>query len=450
MPRWRLPHPVVLLVGAIGVAALCTWLIPAGEYQRALNEATGRTVVVPGTYTPVAAAPVGFLEAFLAIPKGIAAGADVIATILFVGGAFVIAERLGALGRLVAALAHRLGDRGLLALPILGVVFGVMGALENMQEEIVALVPILLVLGVRIRVDPLSMVAVSAGAAAVGSAFGPTNPYQAGIALKLAELPTLDGAGLRAVLWVVAMTCWIAWTMRHASRERVVAAAGSAAPAVEEVLPATTRDVVTLLCVVGPVLIYSAGALLWGWGFDHLSAVAIIGVVAMAVVHRLGPSRIATELVQGMQVMLPAAMMVALARSISLVLSDGKVIDTVLHAAAVPLGQVGPMASALLMVPVQALLHIPVSSVSGQAALTMPIMAPLADLVGLARGAAVLAFQTGGGLMDLLTPTNGAMLAILLAAGVPYQKWLRFAVGGWALAMAVGLAGILVAVAMRQ
>jgi uncharacterized ion transporter superfamily protein YfcC len=146
-----------------------------------------------------------------------------------------------------------------------------------------------------------------------------------------------------------------------------------------------------------------------------------------------------------MQVMLPAAMMVALARSIALVLADGRVIDTILHAAATPLSEVGPTASGLLMVPVQALIHIPVSSVSGQAALTMPIMAPLADLVGLSRQVAVLAYQTGAGLMELLTPTNGALLAVLLAAGVPFQKWFRFAVVGWVLTTAVGIAGMLIA-----
>lgn len=444
MTRLRLPHPVVLLVLAIAVAAACTWLIPAGEYQRVLNEAAGRTVVVPGTYAPVPATPVGLFDLFVAIPRGIAAGADVIATILFVGGAFVVAERLGTLGRLLAALAARLGTRGLVALPVVIVFFGVMGALENMQEEIIALVPVLLVLGSRIGVDGLTMVAASTGAAIIGSAFGPANPYQAGIAMKLAELPPLEGGWLRAVMWVVGMLAWTAWTIRHARRNRVQ----GEGPGFHQAEPVTTRDVLTLACVVGPILVYVVGALLWGWGFDHLSAAAIVGIVLLGVVNQLGTTRLAEEALRGMQAMLPAAMMVALARSIALVLADGHVIDTILHAAAEPLRQLGPVASGLLMVPVQGLIHIPVSSVSGQAALTMPIFAPLADLVGLSRQVVVLAFQTGGGLMELLTPTNGALLAVLLAAGVPFGKWVRFAIGGWALATAVGIAGMLVAMAV--
>jgi uncharacterized ion transporter superfamily protein YfcC len=434
----------VLLTGAIALAALCTWFIPAGEYQRLLDEATGRTLVVPGTYARVAASPVGLFDLFVAIPRGIKDGADVIATILFVGGAFVVAERLGTLGRLLSALATRLGSRGVLALPILGVLFGAMGGLENMQEEIIAMVPVLLVLGRRIGVDALAMVAVSAGAAVVGAAFGPANPYQAGIAMRIAELPPLEGGLLRGAMWLVGMTLWIGWSMRYARQHPIAISAGDD----EMTGDVTSRDLWTIGFVVGPILVYVVGAVAWSWGFDQLSAATIVGLIGVGVVNRLGATKLATETLHGMQAMLPAALIVALARSIALVLADGRVIDTILYAAATPLSQLAPLASGLLMVPVQSLIHIPVSSVSGQAALTMPIMAPLADLVGLSRQVAVLAYQTGAGLMDLLTPTNGALLAVLLAADVPFQRWFRFAVGGWVLATAVGIAGILVAVAI--
>lgn len=444
MARLRLPHPAVLLTGAIALAALCTWFIPAGEYQRLLDEATGRTLVVPGTYARVAASPVGLFDLFVAIPRGIKDGADVIATILFVGGAFVVAERLGTLGRLLSALATRLGSRGVLALPILGVLFGAMGGLENMQEEIIAMVPVLLVLGRRIGVDALAMVAVSAGAAVVGAAFGPANPYQAGIAMRIAELPPLEGGLLRGAMWLVGMTLWIGWSMRYARQHPIAISAGDD----EMTGDVTSRDLWTIGFVVGPILVYVVGAVAWSWGFDQLSAATIVGLIGVGVVNRLGATKLATETLHGMQAMLPAALIVALARSIALVLADGRVIDTILYAAATPLSQLAPLASGLLMVPVQSLIHIPVSSVSGQAALTMPIMAPLADLVGLSRQVAVLAYQTGAGLMDLLTPTNGALLAVLLAADVPFQRWFRFAVGGWVLATAVGIAGMLVAVAI--
>src|SRR5690606_11117243 len=204
-----------------------------------------------------------------------------------------------------------------------------------------------------------------------------------------------------------------------------------------------------LILTVGPIMVYVVGVLTLDWGFNELSAAAVVGMIGVGLVNRLGATRTVEEILHGMQVMLPAAMIVALARSIALVLADGQVIDTILQAAAAPLSQLGPLASGLLMIPVQSLIHIPVSSVSGQAALTMPIMAPLADLVGMSRQIAVLAYQTGAGLMELLTPTNGAMLAVLLAAGVPYQRWIRFAIGGWLLATAIGVIGIMFAIAMQ-
>jgi uncharacterized ion transporter superfamily protein YfcC len=439
--RFRLPHPIVLLVVAIAIAALLTHLIPAGEYDRRLDEATGRTVAVAGTYNTVEAAPVSAFGVAVAIPRGFVEGADVIATILFVGAAFFLLDHVGTLGRLLSALVRRLGDRGLLALPMLVLFFGVMGAAENMQEEIIALVPVLLILGRRIGVDAISVVAASAGAAIIGAAFGPTNPFQAGIALTLAELPVLSGGGLRSAMWAVGLLVWTLWLMRHARRNRVE---------IEVVEqdggdPVTWRDGLNMALVIVPLGFYIYGALRWEWGFNELSGAFVVGAIGIGMVARLGADGTTTALLQGAQTMLPAALLVGLARSISLVLADGRIIDTILSAAATPLQNVSPTASALAMVPVQSLLHIPVSSVSGQAALTMPIMIPLADLIGLSRQATVLAYQTGAGLMDMLTPTNGALLAVLLAAGVPYQKWFRFAFGGWLLTTMVGLAGIVVA-----
>ena len=155
-----------------------------------------------GTYHPAEPAPVGPFGAFVAIPRGFVAAAEVVAVVLFVGGAWIVVDRLGTLQAVVGALVRAFAGRGLLMVPIVSLFFATMGALENMQEEIIPLVPALLLLGSSLRIDAVTVVAMSAGAAMVGSAFGPTNPFQAGIALKLAELPPLSGAGLRLAMWV--------------------------------------------------------------------------------------------------------------------------------------------------------------------------------------------------------------------------------------------------------
>ncbi|HWE44089.1 MAG TPA: hypothetical protein VG432_16420 [Gemmatimonadaceae bacterium] len=441
--RFRLPHPLVLLLFAVAVAAVLTWLLPSGEFDRREDPVTHRSVVVAGTYHAVAPAPVGPFAAVVAIPRGIAEAADVIALILLAGGAWVVVDRIGALGRLVHALVGGLRHRGLLAIPVIALFFAAMGALENMQEEIIPLVPVLLVLGTGLGIDAVSVVAMSAGAAMIGSAFGPSNPFQAGIAMQLAQLPVSTAGMLRLGMLVAAIALWIAWTMRHAAQMRTampeVSTAGHA--------PVSARDVLVLLIVSAPVVIYVYGSLKLGWGFNELSAAFLIAGVVAGLVGGLGAGGTTAAYIEGMQSVISAGVLIGVARSISLVLSDGHVIDTILQSVAGTLGSASPTGAVLLMIPAQSLIHVAVPSVSGQAVLTMPVFVPLSDLLHLPRLSVVLAYQMGAGLTELLTPTNGALMAVLLAAGVPYQRWLRFALVGTAITLCVGVAGIIAVIA---
>jgi uncharacterized ion transporter superfamily protein YfcC len=430
----RVPNPLLLLLACVGVAAALTWVVPAGAFERRVDVATGRTVVIAGTFTPAAPAPVGPFAAVVAVPRGIVESADVLAVILFVGGAWVLLDRLGVLGRFIDAFVSRFRRKSVLAIPGVTVFFATMGALANMQEEIIPLVPALLLLGRRLGVDAVTVVAMSAGAAMVGSAFGPTNPFQAGIAMRLAELPPLSHAIARTVLLVVAVGLWMAWTMRHARRNRTGIA--DAAPGGANV---SRRDLVALLCLVLPMAAYVYGAVAWQWGFNELSSVFIVGAVGVGLAGHLSLADTVEAYLDGMKTVLASAIMVGVARSISLVLSDGGIVDTILNALAAPLVSAPPATAAFLMVPFHMLVHVPVSSVSGHAVLTMPLLVPLSDLIGLSRHVTVLAYQVGAGLTELLTPTNGALMAILFAAGVPFGRWLRFAAAGTAIVAVAGL-----------
>jgi uncharacterized ion transporter superfamily protein YfcC len=434
----------VLLGSAVFVAAVLTRVLPAGEYDRKDDPVTGRSVVVAGTYHHVSPTPVGPFAAAVAIPRGFVAAADVVAVVIFVGGAWVLVDRLGTLPAIVSALVRLFAGRGLWVIPVVALFFATMGALENMQEEIIPLVPVLMALGTGIGVDGVSVVAMSAGAAMVGSAFGPTNPFQAGIALKLAQLPPLGRGGLRLAMLVVGLGLWIALTMRHAIRERAkqpVAAAAAERPAAPAL---TARHALILAIVMVPMAAYVYGALKLDWGLNELSGAFLIAGIVAGLVGGMSLGKTVATYLEGMQSVLPAAFMVGVARSISLVLEDGRVVDTILNTLVTPLGHLPPISAALLMIPFHAVLHVAVPSVSGQAVLTMPIFVPVADLLGFSREAAVLAYQTGAGLAEMVTPTNGALMAILLAAGVPFQRWLRFVVLGVAVLTAVGVIAIAV------
>lgn len=449
--RLRLPHPFILLLGAVAVAAIFTWIIPAGAFQRTVNAATGRETVVPGTFVVVASAPLSPFQALIAVPRGIASGADVILVVLFSGATFALLDAMGVLARLVGSLIGRSRHPQLVVLGV-ALAFATFGALENMQEEIVALIPPLLLLARGLGYGPLTALGMSVGAAGIGSAFGPTNPFLSGIALRFAGLPALSQGGLRFGALVAACAVWAVWLiigMRRDAKARATDAADLPdattrdAPLASQV--ATSRDYLLLTIAMLPFPPYVYGVLRHDWGFHELSGLFLVVGFALGLVSRLSLGDTVDALLKGMQSMLPAALYIGIARSISVVMQDGKILDTIIYGLSVPLQSAPPAVAPLLMIPAQALLHIAVPSNSGQAALTMPIMAPLADLAGASRDAAVFALQTGMGLSDFLIPTNGAVLAMLTAAGVSVSRWLRYAVPGVLLVAIVGIVATLLA-----
>ena len=438
----RFPHPLVLLVGFIILAAALTHILPAGEFELRDDPAAGRSVVVAGTYHPVDAAPVSAFEAMVAVPRGIADAVSVIALVFLVGGAFAVVERTGALGHVVRRLVKALANREVLVVPVCCLLFGLGGVLIQMQEELIAFVPVLLLLTRTLGFDRTTAVAMSIGAAVVGAAFSPIDPFLVGIAQKVAGLPLLSGQGFRYAFLVPALGLWTAGTMRHATRTRSAASAAEAAAEVE-----TGRRPALVLLVVGAAFVlFVTGVMRWGWDFDQMSAIFFVMGVLAGLIAGLGVEGTADAFVDGFRSMAYAALIVGFSRAIFVVLQDGRIIDTVVNGLFTPLADLPVTLSALGMMAAHGLLHLPVPSTSGQAVLTMPLLVPLSDLLGLSRQVTVLTYQYGAGLADVVNPTNGALLAMLGAAGVRYEQWFRFAaplLGGL-----VVLGGIAVVVAI--
>lgn len=315
---------------------------------------------------------------------------------------------------------------------------------ENMQEEIIPLIPVLLILVGRLGFTPMVAVAMSAGAAFVGSAYSPINPFQVQIAQQAAQVEPLSGGLFRIVFLVFALILWIGGTMRYAAATRV--APSEASSDLGDTL--TGRDQVVLALVGMTFAIMVVGLRQWAWDFDQMSAAFFIMGVLVGLISKMGFGGTAEAYVRGFRSMAYAALLIGFARAISTVLEQGLIIDTIVNGMFAPLEKLPRLASALGMIVAQALIHIPVPSVSGQAVLTMPVLVPLVDLLGLSRQVAVLAYQYGAGLCDLVTPTNGALLAILAAAGVRYEEWMKFtgplylglvALGAISVAVAIGI-----------
>ena len=315
-----------------------------------------------------------------------------------------------------------LGTRAGLVIPIVSIAFATAGALENMQEEIIALVPVLLLVTRRLGYDGITAVAMSIGASAVGAAFSPLNPFQAQIAQKVAGVTLLSGAGYRTLMLAVALAIWIAGTWRHANRTR-------RSPDAETVSARTMdgRHALVLGIVVATFAVFVYGVIRLGWDFDQMAALFFgMGIVA-GLAGGLKAEGTAEGFIKGFAAMAYAAMLIGFARGIFVSLDQGRIIDTIVRALVIPLQHLPVAACAVGMMAAQALIHVPVPSVSGQAVLTMPLMVPVSDLIGLSRQVTILAYQGGAGLTELVTPTNGAIVAVAAAAGVRFGDWLSFA-----------------------
>ena len=442
----RFPHPLALLVACILIAAALSWVVPAGQYQRVEDKETGRNVVVAGTYAPVEATPVGPFQALVAIARGMIEASSVIFYVFLVGGAFAVVERTGALTRLVNSLVTMLSGRDLLVIPVAGLAFATGGVLIQMQEELIAFVPVLLLLTSRLGFSPLTAVAMSLGASAVGASFSFINPFQVGIAQKVAEVELLSGWQFRVAFLIPALAIWIGATMLYARRTR---GPGASRGTVEEVGPvAGWRHGAILMTVLASFVVFVVGVMRYHWDFDQLSAVFFIMGVVAGLLGGLRVNGTADAFAEGLRSMALAALLIGFARGIYVVMEEGRIVDTIVHGLFTPIAELPVTVSAIAMMASHTLIHVPVPSTSGHAVLTLPLLVPLSDLIGLSRQVTVLAYQYGAGICELITPTNGALMAMLAATGVQFDQWIRFAAPALALLFALAIAAIGTAVAV--
>ena len=440
--RSRMPHPLVLLVVCVFAAAVLTHVVRAGEFERRDDPATGRRTVVAGSFHPVPQTPVGPFAALMALPQGMTEAAAVIFLVFLVGGAFSVVESTGAFNQGVLWLVKVLRHRTDLIVPICCVTFAAGGAVEGMWEEVIPLVPVLLLLVRSAGYDAITAVAMSIGSAAVGIAFSPINPFSVGIAQKVSQVPLLSGLEFRMAVLAAGLAIWTWWTMRHARRTRTTPEAASPETAVS----LDWRRAVILVMVGATFVLYVFGALRYGWGFDELGALFFGMGVLSGLLAGLGIDGTARAFVEGFRSMAFAATLIGFARAIFVVLDKGKSVDTVINGMATPLMELPAVVFALGMTVVQAAISIVIPSTSGRAVLTMPILVPMSDLLGVSRQVTVLAYQYGAGVINHILPTDGTLMAILALAGVRFDRWFRFAAPGCAVLFVLGLFAIIVAV----
>lgn len=438
----KFPNALVIMLGFIIFASLLTYIIPHGAYERVNDPTNDYQTVVPGSYKVVSGKPVSFVRTLMTIPEGIIGRADLVVLILLVGGCFYVIDKTGAFKEAVVYLTNKLKGKEEMALIVVGMFFAAGGALSGLQEEIIAMIPVLIFFTNRLGYNPFVAISISFGAAVVGSAFSPINPFAVVIAQQLAELPFLSGSDFRLVVLLIAFSIWMGMIIRYANKNRIQ----KSLDAQESQVSMSNRSTVIMALVVAAFALLIYGMLRLNWGFNEITAeFFLLGIIA-GIIGKLGLNGTSEAFIEGIREMSFAALIMGLANSISLVLKEGMIIDSIIYGLFLPMQYLPASLSAVSMMISQAVLHIPVPSYSGQAVLTMPILAPLSDLLGISRQVCVLAYQYGAPTMDLLVPTNGALMAVIALAGIPFNKWLKFAIKPTLVILALGALALIVAI----
>jgi uncharacterized ion transporter superfamily protein YfcC len=440
----KFPNALVIMLGFIIFACVLTYIIPHGQYERTFNPELDYETVVPGSYKTVQGEPVSLLQVFMAIPEGIIGRADLVVLILLVGGCFYVIDKTGAFKETVVFLTNRLKGQEEIALVAVSLAFTTGGALSGLQEEIIAMIPVLIFFTNRLGYNAYVAVSVSFGSAVIGSAFSPVNPFAIVIAQDLAELPFLSGSNFRLVVLFIAFVLWMMVIIRYGNRNRIEKSTHNDGDPTH--ISKRSTLIISLVIMAFALLIY--GMLKLDWGFNEITAEFFILGIICGLIGKLGMNGTSESFIQGAREMSFAAIIMGLANSISIVLKEGLIIDSIIYGLFLPMQYLPAGLSAISMMISQAILHFPVPSYSGQAVLTMPILAPLSDLLGLSRQVCVLAYQYGAVTMDLLIPTNGALMAVIALAGIPFNKWLQFAIIPTLVILTLGAIALLLAIAI--
>lgn len=432
---FTMPHGFLIIGAILLLATIMTWIIPAGEYDRMIHEATGRSVVVAGSYHAVEANPIGLFKMFQSILSGMVDASSIIFFGLISYGYMVLFIHVGALNAGVGSLLRLLKGKDFLMIPVLVIIFSLMGASWGMFEEAYGFIPVVMGIMLSLGYDALLGVVIVMGSVATGYAAAFINPYTTAIAQSIAELPLFSGMGFRVVCYFLFTGVFMIFCLRYAAKIRKDPTKSYTygddfshlqTSNRDELLntPMTKQAAASLLVMVGSIALFVWGAITHGWYFNEITAVFIISMFIVGFINGMGPSETCRVVVEIYKDILQALIIIGIARAILIVMQDGHIVDSVVYYLSSGLTTLPKNIAACAMVLIQNLLNFFIPSGSGQAVTSMPIMAPLADTLGINRQIAVVAFQFGDGFSNMFWPTSVAISTAI--AGIQMNKWYKF------------------------
>ncbi len=456
--KLKVPHTLVLLFLMMVLALIGTYLLPQGKFDLVPGE-HGRLAVVPGSYKQLEQRQwLEPWELFTVLPRAFADAQGIIFFVFIIGGALAVIKSTGTIDAVLGKMLEKFGHKPQILIFSGIFIFAAGSSTLGMAEEYLPFIAILIALCLAMGLDVVTAVGIMVVGYGTGYGVAAINPFTVMIAQDIAGLPPTSGIWYRLALFLPFFL--IGWhhvqkyalsVKKDPSKSLMYNEAGAGHQAAAS-YPAFTKThliILSLTLAAIGLIVYGISELSgWDWYLTELGAVFFGLAVIVSLIARLSPDKAAEAFARGAAELTTTALLIGFARAIALILEDGQVLHTIVNGLSIPLMKTGPGMAAVGMYMIQSLLNFFIPSGSGQAFVTMPLMAPIADLTGVSRQVAVLAYQFGDGFTNMIVPTNAVLMGIIGIAGIPYDKWFRFIIPLMVKFWIVGSAALVLAVWM--
>ena len=437
--KFQLPDTYVIVALVVLLMVVLSWIVPPGayDYEKIDVNGTMRNVAVDGTFhyiDPAEATRTGLLSYFASFYRGCVKAADIIFIIFTCAGSFGVLVQTGAFHAGIGTLIKKLGKKEVLLVPILMSIFAIGGSAFGMLTEFYGFIPLIVGLGVAMGYDAMFGFAIIILGEYIGFMGSTLNPYTVAVAQSIAGVPLYSGTWFRVICLITFILISVVYVLRYGKKikghpEKSVVYGDECVHAFKkEDLDQYKIDgtvIGVMLDVLVTLVVLAYGMIKLGWGYPELAGLFIMMSIVAALICRWSPDKWVDVFIGSMKPVIWGALLTGVAQGIVVVMQDACIMDTLIYSLSNVLRLVPSVFSAQAMLVAQTLFNFLVPSGSGQAAATMPIMAPLADMVGVSRQTAVMAFQFGDGLSNLLWPTCG-IVTVCGLGNISLQKWWKW------------------------
>ena len=433
--KFVFPNTYVIIILMMIVAVLLTWIIPSGEFERVKDEVSKQSIIIPGTFKYIENNPISLFKIPVYIMKGLAKASDIVFLVIIVGGAFNIIIETGMFQSFAGRLTKVFSNKEVLIIPAFSTIFALACTTMGVNTFI-GFAPIAVIIARSIGYDAIVGVSMVALGGAIGFSTGTFNPFTTGVAQSIAGLPIFSGVGYRficLVAFLIVTNIYIIWYAKKVKANPEASVVYEMEQENKKVEVSEKqhdkiegRHYLVLLIVIACFVLLVYGSQNWKWKLQENAAMFLWMGVLSGFAYGFGPSKIAEEFTKGAKKLVYGALMIGMANGISLILADGKILDTTVQYLGGLLVVLPSHAQAAGMFLMQLLINGLITSGSGQAAATMPIMLPVADIIGMTKQTAVLAFNFGDGLSNYILPTSSALMGFIAMVGISYSNWMKF------------------------